>query len=586
MKTFAIIIPTKNRPEMLKVCLKSLQNQIPESLMSNTFVVDDGSKYDTSILNKSICSTLNVSYIAHQESKGPAVARNTGIDISESEWVIFLDDDVTIDQNWYKNLCTFLKQCSAQCVGIEGKVKPSGKNIWDKEVQNLHGGAYLSCHIIFRRSILVKEHGFDPQFQFEGPYCEDHELAARMLQQGVIIFFPQLSVTHLPRPVNLCRYILHSSIRIRQMLRSEYYFYNKHPDRYHQFRGHTTFIGTALSIFLFNVIHSTRRRSLNQCVRNPIQCIVMIVSALIEQLCIFDIIIIYTYKQLKKIESHFLKHINFTTTNRCWKFSHINAKHFQLKRSLQYLLLFYFIRKPVYNAIPTHKKLSRYSNDSSCRLFLRIDDIFLNKPEAIEQFAKLIKKNSTPILAGILGSEILDSKKWPLIELLSESGAYIAIHGFNHQGTFGPFNSELLQMNTFTFLNNIDPVLRSLKKLNQPCSVLIPPFNAIGREQIIAWSKTCKIICGGPETVRFTDRLYGPLALTTGGWYFPSISPFYSNAGVMISNRVPELLFTIKGPLCLTTHFTHESEDNFRSFINLIKTIRQYVHSWDETAQW
>ena len=64
------------------------------------------------------------------------------------------------------------------------------------------------------------------------------------------------------------------------------------------------------------------------------------------------------------------------------------------------------------------------------------------------------------------------------------------------------------------FITRINSVNQSQKDRGAEFPyILVPPFNAIGPEQILQLSNYFKVICGGPETARFTGRLTGPVAV-------------------------------------------------------------------------
>src|SRR3989338_8677774 len=90
MVKVSVIIPTHNRPELLKRAVKSVLNQTYKDL--EVIVVDDG-------LEKRADETVNsfndsrLKYIQHPEEKGGSAARNTGIKNSSGEFIAFLDDD-------------------------------------------------------------------------------------------------------------------------------------------------------------------------------------------------------------------------------------------------------------------------------------------------------------------------------------------------------------------------------------------------------------------------------------------------------------------------------------------------------------
>ena len=90
MPEVTVVIPTRDRPELLAVTLHSAlwQRDIDFAVV----VVDDGSRTDP----REGVEALNdprVQVIRHPSSLGVARARNYGIETATSEWIAFLDDD-------------------------------------------------------------------------------------------------------------------------------------------------------------------------------------------------------------------------------------------------------------------------------------------------------------------------------------------------------------------------------------------------------------------------------------------------------------------------------------------------------------
>jgi len=87
---FSIIIPTYNRPDLLKRAVKSVLVQTYENY--ELIVVNDGStkQYDKVLTLFSENKSLRYFYI---NNSGPSAARNFGIDVANGEFVCFLDDD-------------------------------------------------------------------------------------------------------------------------------------------------------------------------------------------------------------------------------------------------------------------------------------------------------------------------------------------------------------------------------------------------------------------------------------------------------------------------------------------------------------
>ena len=88
---FSIIIRTFNRPEMLKMCLKSLENQTYTNF--EVIVCEDGvtplAEYVIDMFKKK----LNIKYFAMRKSAGRCLTGNKGLELSRGDFINFLDDD-------------------------------------------------------------------------------------------------------------------------------------------------------------------------------------------------------------------------------------------------------------------------------------------------------------------------------------------------------------------------------------------------------------------------------------------------------------------------------------------------------------
>jgi len=577
---FSIVIPTKNRPDFLKACLESIRKQTGIRNDIELIVVDDGSEAGKSIENQIICKHCDAILIQHEYNRKMAVARNTGASAASGKWIVFLDDDVIINEKWIDRLIELTDSFTNGVVGIEGKVIPSGNGIWDREVSNLKGGAYLTCHFVIRKDIFDKLSGFDPEFEYLGPFCEDHEFAARALWTGKIIFDDSLSVTHLPRKINLQKYLMKSPERIKGLLKAEFYFYCKHPDRYHMFRSSRTFWGTYLKIALRNIITDIRRRQTKTLLKHPLQALTMIKASLIEQF-VAVLMLPYFIKCRSEENKNIFKVIDINRTAKLWRFYKNDVTCFKLKSNYLKSITFKFTHSPDDSITQFLKESDHFSSLQDCKVLLRIDDVFLDRPKTVCFFAEMMKEKKIRYLAAVKGDDMkLDENGW-LVDKLIESGAEIGIHGFCHSGKFGPFNSELIQLTYPEIDSKVGDILSCVNGKKISTRILVPPFNAIGPEQIRILSAFFDVICGGPETMRFSSRIAGAVAITGGGWYVPSLFPLYSDSERMLDSGLYKKISRVKGLYCITVHFTKEERDGFSLLNKLIDKIKEPIISWE-----
>lgn len=280
--THSIVIPTLNRPGYLNVLLETLATQVDSSV--EIIVVDDGSEPSCSEEMRRVCTRYSARYLHHEYNRGMAVARNTGAAKSTGTWLVFLDDDVKPRHDWFSTLQRLTTNSrDKSVVGFEGKIVPTGDGLWDKEVQNLNGGLYLTSHIVYRREAFFAAGGFDTAFEFRGPFAEDHELAIRMLHRGSILFAPELEVSHMPRTVHSCKLLRNAPRRIFAFLKAEQYFYTRHPDEYRAVRFAPTFWATYRNVVTRHAYTALHRRGRSALLKSPGQACLLLVSSLIEQ---------------------------------------------------------------------------------------------------------------------------------------------------------------------------------------------------------------------------------------------------------------------------------------------------------------
>lgn len=95
----SVVICTRNRPEQLARCLRSLQNlsQPPHEIL----VVDNAPSSDAT--RKLVTQMLGIQYVL-EPHPGLSVARNTGIRHTKSDLIAFTDDDVIVHPDWITRL--------------------------------------------------------------------------------------------------------------------------------------------------------------------------------------------------------------------------------------------------------------------------------------------------------------------------------------------------------------------------------------------------------------------------------------------------------------------------------------------------
>jgi len=99
LPAISVVIPTYNRAPVLRLCLDALAAQDYAGPWQ-VIVVDDGSTDET----PDVMSAFPGFVYLQQENRGPAAARNRGIQEAKGEIVAFTDDDCLAPADWLSRL--------------------------------------------------------------------------------------------------------------------------------------------------------------------------------------------------------------------------------------------------------------------------------------------------------------------------------------------------------------------------------------------------------------------------------------------------------------------------------------------------
>ena len=140
-----IIIPVYNARKTLELTLMSIKLQTIIDKI-NIYLIDDDSSEDyKDILNK--YKDMNIIYIKLDKNNGPAVARQKGIEMSSSKYIMFIDaDDLLYDADSIKKLYNKIEEDYDYVVGITIDEK---QNTQIMNESDLHGK-------IYKREFLLK----------------------------------------------------------------------------------------------------------------------------------------------------------------------------------------------------------------------------------------------------------------------------------------------------------------------------------------------------------------------------------------------------------------------------------------------
>ncbi len=243
--SFALIVPTKDRPEDLKKLLRSIQGQTrrPEHI-----IIVDGSDHPVHDLVNGF-KDLEIQYIPVRPPSLPK-QRNVGLKNvpSNIKWIGFLDDDLVLENSTLASLEDFLKGCpsSVQGCGLSIINQPSAKGKFFNrffllddgpgkitssgfpseipfspensiQVDWLYGGATF-----WSKAVIETTH-FDEWFKGTG-YMEDVDFSYRVSREHELMICSSAKCHHFHHPIKEEKF---QSIG-KWQLTSWWYFVQKH----------------------------------------------------------------------------------------------------------------------------------------------------------------------------------------------------------------------------------------------------------------------------------------------------------------------------------------------------------------------
>jgi GT2 family glycosyltransferase/glycosyltransferase involved in cell wall biosynthesis len=206
----SIIVPVYNQLALSLACLRALAD-CGDAASFEVIVVDDGSSDDTPNL---LPSVSGLRYHRNPRNLGFIGACNAGAALAQGEFLVFLNNDTTVQPGWLDALLATFRQhpdtglAGSKLVYPDGRLQEAGGIVfadgsgWNygrfddpahprynfvREVDYCSGAA-----IALRRELFDQLGGFDPLYA--PAYYEDTDLAMRVRQHGLKVRYQPASV--------------------------------------------------------------------------------------------------------------------------------------------------------------------------------------------------------------------------------------------------------------------------------------------------------------------------------------------------------------------------------------------------------
>lgn len=204
MLDLTLIIPSSDRPDALTRTLASLRRAGVITQVEETFVVSrEGDGETAAVVEKEIQSGWKIDLLPLSQNKGnAALARNAGISAATSSHVLFLDNDILVEEHFFSVLADCLRSWPdgvllGRIDNLEsgGRLTPDTRLEWLDSETTVRWPWRLFWSGLFCCPRQYLKQGFSPIFLGWGQ--EDIELGYRLFrQEHPLVYSSQLTGMH------------------------------------------------------------------------------------------------------------------------------------------------------------------------------------------------------------------------------------------------------------------------------------------------------------------------------------------------------------------------------------------------------
>ncbi|MBW4541992.1 MAG: glycosyltransferase family 2 protein [Myxacorys chilensis ATA2-1-KO14] len=213
--SLSVVICTRDRPEKLAVCLRSLQSstQPPDEII----VVDNAPSSDAT--QQVVTQMPGIQYV-REPRPGLDIARNTGIAHSTCELIAYTDDDVAVHPDWSARIRQSFRDSSVMAVTglvLAAELETEAQQIFERDWSFNRGYRVLTydqayferlkpsgvpawcvgagANMAFRRSVFEQVGTFDERLDVGAAGCSgDSEFWYRIMAEGYTCQYEPIAV--------------------------------------------------------------------------------------------------------------------------------------------------------------------------------------------------------------------------------------------------------------------------------------------------------------------------------------------------------------------------------------------------------
>lgn len=200
MISISVIVPAYNAAQTIGTAIGSLLRQNYPHW--EAIVIDDGSQDDTAVVTRELCKKDRRILLLSQPNQGVSAARNAGIGKAQHEWLLFLDADDWISDDFFEAFsnaaaaspdidafhCGWTRVASDGSLMLE-KRAPDHEDLFPVLAKSC-AFAIHSC--VFKKSLLNDSGVFDTSLTT----CEDWDLWQRIARTGATFKFVEKALAY------------------------------------------------------------------------------------------------------------------------------------------------------------------------------------------------------------------------------------------------------------------------------------------------------------------------------------------------------------------------------------------------------
>ena len=176
-KIISVVIPVYNQEKYIERCLRSIIHQNIDDGLYNIVVVNDGSTDNSLKILKKYSEKINL--ISYEKNIGLPGALNKGIQSCKSKYVIRLDSDDYVNNNFLNFLFSFISSNEVDAVACDYLLVDENENVIDRKNCDTYP---IGCGIMFQYDHLINLGLYDERFlineeiEFRNRFSKNYEI--------------------------------------------------------------------------------------------------------------------------------------------------------------------------------------------------------------------------------------------------------------------------------------------------------------------------------------------------------------------------------------------------------------------------